>query len=285
MNQLIFPLAEAPVEISMVSVIIVQYNKVELTRQAIVSFRQFHGSEHEMILVDNGSTDPAVAELKTNFPDIQTILNENNVGFGVANNQGAKIAKGEILLFLNNDTITIAPFIPNVELQFRENPKLGILGPKLLNEDHTFQLSAGLLPTFLREIEDKILYGLIERKGGIIHRYIERKYNKKQTVGWVTGAALFIRRDLFMNVGGFDEKMFMYFEDKDLCLRAVRESMQVLYDPACSLVHLKGGSSITNPSTKKIYRLSQLFYYAKHRPIVEQLALKTYLYLTGKYPK
>jgi GT2 family glycosyltransferase len=269
----------------MISVIIVQYNKVALTRQAIRSFKRFHGNEHELIVVDNGSADPTVADLRQEFSDVKVILNEKNLGFGAANNIGAKIAKGELLFFLNNDTITISSFVSAVEQEFRQNPKLGALGLKLLNSDHSFQLSAGHLPTFWREIIDKIFYGLIDRRVEIFQRYVEKCYNHTQTVGWVTGAALFIRKDLFMRIGGFDEAMFMYFEDKDLCLRVAREAAQVLYEPVCSLIHLKGGTSITNPFIEKVYRLSQLAYYEKHRPAIEQLALRLYLYLTGKYPK
>ncbi len=266
----------------MISVIIVQYNKVELTKRAIRSFTHFHRTEHEVILIDNASTDPALGTLQQEFPDIQIIFNEKNIGFGAANNMGAKIAKGNILFFLNNDTVTVSHFTSIVEREFLENPTIGIIGPRLLNEDRSFQLSAGSLPNFLREIVDKALYSFMERNVGMVGRYLEKQYRQKQTVGWVTGAALFIRRDLFMKIGGFDEEMFMYFEDIDLCLRAGQAFTQVLYFPECLIIHLKGGSATGKSPTKKIYRRSHLRYYTKHRSAIECFFLMSYFRVTGK---
>jgi len=267
----------------MISVIIVQYNKVELTQQAIRSFQHFHRDEHEIILVDNASTDPALGTLKEEFPWIQIIFNKKNVGFGAANNIGAKIAKGDILLFLNNDTLTISQFTTMIEREFSQNPAMGVLGPRLLNEDRSFQLSAGSLPTFFGEIGRKMIYDWVESRNKIAEQYVQKKYRREQTVGWVTGAALFIRRELFIRLGGFDETMFMYFEDIDLCLRAGREST-VLYFPESFLVHLKGGSAAGKSHVNKIYRQSQLRYYEKHRPFFERLLLMLYLRLSSKIP-
>lgn len=265
----------------MISVIIVQYNKIELTKQAIRSFRHFHGNAHEIILIDNASTDTALGTLKQEFPDIQMIFNEKNMGFGAANNMGANIAKGDILFFLNNDTVTVNQFIPMIEREFSEHPSIGIIGPRLLNADRSFQISAGSLLTFFREIGRKIVYDLVESKIGIVERYVEKKYRQKQTVGWVTGAALFIRRELFMGIGGFDEEMFMYFEDIDLCLRAGGES-SIVYFPESFLIHLKGGSATGKSHVNKIYRKSQLRYYEKHRPSFERFLLMLYWRIFSK---
>jgi GT2 family glycosyltransferase len=89
-----------------------------------------------------------------------------------------------------------------------------------------------------------------------------------------------------MQIGGFDEKMFLYFEDKDLCSRTTSAGNVVFYDPRASLVHLKGASSKGDKLlfTQKMYRKSQLWYYQKGRPPLERLLLKMYLHITGKYP-
>jgi GT2 family glycosyltransferase len=270
----------------MISIIMVQHNNAELSKEAIRSLKDFHREGYEIILVDNGSTGNTLDDLVCNFPDVQVIKNEENVGFGSANNLAARVANGEILFFLNNDTVCQSEFLSSVTRQFAGRPEVGIIGPKLLNTDGSLQLSAGRLPTFWGEIGDKVLYWLEERRLKLVQRYIDWKFSHMQPVGWVTGAALFIRKELFMQIGGFDEKMFLYFEDKDLCLRVTNAGNIVVYNPTACLVHAKGGSSKGDKlfSTQKTYRKSQLWYYQKHRPPLERLLLKMYLHIASKYP-
>jgi len=271
----------------MISVIIVQHNNAELTVEAIRTLRQHHADGFETIVVDNGSRAEAKTFLERNAPGVQIISSPENVGFGAANNLAAGSAKGEILLFLNNDTVVTGPILGGVERAFAEDRSLGILGPKLLNPDRTFQLSAGALPTFWREIADKIVYAAVRRKMPRILSALQNRFSLRQKVGWVTGAALFIRSADFQRLGMFDETMFMYFEDKDICKRAHGAALSVIYDPALSLIHLKGGSSSswTMHELARIYRRSQLRYYAKHRPLFEQMLLKLYLFVTFRYPR
>ncbi len=268
------------------SVIIVQYNNVHLTIQAIRSFRSHCGTDHQIILVDNNSSDPSVRTLERELPGVLVLRNPDNEGFSKGNNIGAEHAKGDILLFLNNDTITTSDFVTPVLDLFARNTNVGVAGPRLLNEDSSFQLSCGKLPSFGRELRDRILYGLVERKNPLAIRYAEWRMLKNLNVEWVTGAALFIRRELFQRLGGFDETMVMFFEDKDLCLRALRASNNVRFVSEASLVHLRGASNTEEmkPSVQAFYRRSQVYYYAKHRPLFEQRLLRLYLRLINKYP-
>ncbi|MBI4417892.1 MAG: glycosyltransferase family 2 protein, partial [Ignavibacteriales bacterium] len=202
-----------------------------------------------------------------------------------ANNRAAAQARGDILLFLNNDTVTTGDFVTPVLREFDADPALGVVGPMLANRDGTFQLSSGLLPTVRVECVDKVLYSLLRRRWGPAMRYAERA-RRGRTVQWVTGAALFIRSDVFRQLGGFDERFFMFFEDKDLCARALRKGYRVKYVSTPSLTHLGGGSSGTRrEEIEKIYRQSQIVYYEKHRPKVEQAFMKVYLRLAGKAPE
>ncbi len=269
----------------MTSVILVQHNNVHLTREAIRSFMAFHSSGYEIIVVDNASSDSDPGELLKEFPGVRLIRNSENVGFGRANNQAARVAAGEILLFLNNDTLTIADVLSQVVREFSEDRNIGVIGPKLLNRDGSFQLSSGVLPSFWREIIDKILYTMVNRGFQPIRAYAARVYGRERIAGWVTGAALFIQRELFEKVGGFDERMFMYFEDKDLCLRVALAGGTVKYVPGVAFQHVKAGTSSDNPGfADTVYRQSQLHYYAMHRPWIEHEMLKAYLRLTGKSP-
>jgi hypothetical protein len=267
----------------MISVIFVQHNNGRLTLDAIESLRKHHTESYEILVVDNASTDGS-AELVRK--ERMTLMESPNRGFGAANNLAAHRASGEILLFLNNDTLCTSEYLQGVEQVFASDRGMGVLGPRLNFRDGTFQLSAGRLPTFWREIGEKVLYAAERKDVRAVRKRSEANFSRRRDVGWVTGAALFIRKGLFYRLGGFDEKMFMYFEDKDLCARVWRSGNRVVFDPSFSTVHLKGGSSPQGMGgrLKREYRKSQILYYAAHRPAIERHLLRAYLGLTGRYP-
>jgi hypothetical protein len=270
----------------MISVILVQYNNAALTLQAVHTLRQHHDHGFEILVVDNASTDGSRERVREISRDAVIIENRENIGYGAANNIAASRAHGDILFFLNNDTISTRGYLEAAEQEFEAEPTIGILGPRLLNEDGTFQLSAGWLPSFSREIVEKFLYGAIRKDLRIVQRSVETFFLRRRDVGWVTGAALFIRKGIFDRIGGFDEGMFMYFEDKDICARVWEAGMRVVYDPLLSLVHLKGGSSpdSLSPFLRNVYRSSQRRYYQVHRPTYEKVLLNVYLRMTGPMP-
>jgi GT2 family glycosyltransferase len=266
----------------MISVILVQHNGFGLTSRALESLWSWGKERLEVILVDNASDGFVLTNWQRWWPGVKFIANAKNKGFGAANNQGVKQSRGDILFFLNTDTEVWTPFADEVERRFQENPRLGIIGPRLLYPDGSFQLSAGELPSIGQEARDKFT-ALRERE----HAYREKlalEFSRMRPVGWVTGAALFMRRSAFEAVGGYDERMFMFFEDKDLCLRAAKASFEVVYDPEITLMHVKGGSSVGEMSegAAKAYRESQRLYYAKHLPDWQQKVLSVYLGMRGK---
>jgi GT2 family glycosyltransferase len=268
----------------MTSVILVQYNNASLTLEAIRSFRKHHPLTHEIIVVDNASTDGSAETIARELPGVMLIRNSRNVGFGKANNIAADRATGEFLLFLNNDTITRSEFLTQIEGYFQKDPSLAIIGPGMVFEDGSFQLSAGLAVSFWGEIAEKLRYSA-EARGLFFRRIYARRFNVPQDVGWVTGAALCIRRQVFREVSGFDESIFMYFEDKDLCARVMKNGYRVHYLPGTSIVHLKGRSSAGSLLALTEYRKSQIAYYEKHRPGYERVLLKMYLFIARKHPE
>lgn len=264
------------------SIIVLQYNHAELTRQCLASLLAHVDRRHQVILVDNNSTDPQAREMGGEFPGVTFVACQENGGFSRGNNAGAVHATGDILLFLNNDTLLQSDFVAPILRRFDESPQAGIVGPRLLNGDESFQLSAGRLPTFGREMIDKAIAAATEGSSRAVARIVEGWFARARTVGWVTGAALAIRRDVFVRVGGFEESFFMFFEDKDLCARVQNAGFEVWYDPASELRHLRGGSA--NSRTAMAYRASQVIYYGRHRSRLEQRLLAAYLRLTGKHP-
>ncbi|HPN96210.1 MAG TPA: glycosyltransferase family 2 protein [Candidatus Moranbacteria bacterium] len=178
-----------------------------------------------------------------------------NLGFGAANNLGAKKASGEILLFLNPDTQVLSDNISKILEEFN-NINLGALGPRLLDKNNKIQeWSAGKEMNFWR----LILNNLGFKTGKKIW-----ESEKKTKADWVAGTALFVRRNLFLSLGGFDEGFFMYFEDMDLCKRIRKAGKYILYHPHFSIWHLGGESYEDKKSQKKDYYVSQDYYFQKH---------------------
>ena len=171
----------------MISVVLVQHNGFELTRVAIRSLQGVRKGEIEIILIDNGSNGFDPAPLAREFPDVRMVLNPRNEGFARANNRAAALAGGEILLFLNTDTEARGPFAGLVEERFRGDTQLGVLGPRLVNPDGSFQLSAGHLPTFFRELFDKLIYGMERRGSRALDAWLGRVYGRRREIGWARG--------------------------------------------------------------------------------------------------
>ncbi len=267
----------------MLSVILVQYNNAGLTKRAIESFTSTIGAPHEIILVDNGSDElNATGELR-GMKNVRLIPSDENLGFGKANNLAVRHAKGDILLFLNNDTMTTMDFVSPILREFGNDPTLGAAGPHLHNPDGSFQLSGGDLPTFMVEVRDKVLYGMVDRKIASAVRFAERRSFGKRNVEWITGAAFFVRTELFKRLDGFDERFFMFFEDKDLCHRIRDAGFSIRTVPEVFVVHLRGGSGTRKSERiRAIYRQSQKAYYEKHRTALERFLLRLYWYLAGE---
>jgi len=259
-----------------VSVVIVNYNGYEHTRNAVLSILQYSAGS-EIIVVDNCSTDGSGRVLQKEFPQTTVIIEAENRGFGFGCNRGAEAAKGKYLFFLNNDTLLSedSPLILAAYLE--KNPAVGACGPKLLNQDGTFQISFGLEPSILNEWIVKHWQHPRKTGRGAISASLEQRYAGGK-IDWVTAAALMMRKDLFERLNGFDESFFMYFEDAELCKRIREMGYSVVYLNTTSVTHLRGQSAKDGTSSiNREYRRSQIYYYRKHRSLAAQLILRMYL--------
>ncbi len=263
-----------------VSVVIVNYNGGEVLAACIDSLQaNVLRDDVEIIVVDNASTDGSVAFLRQRFSSVRIVEQGENVGFGKACNVGAAHAKGSILLFFNADARCTSDFITPILRYLQDHPEVGCVGPKLVNEDGSFQLSCGELPSAFREALGKAIAFFVRRKLFGLHLVFERKYAHTQSVGWLTGACLFVRRSAFEQVGGFDERIFLYFEDKDLSLRTAKAGWKVMHFPHVLVIHLlgKGSGSLPSGHLRKLYRESQRYYYRKHLNWIDVMLLSVYL--------
>lgn len=257
------------------SVIIVSFNTKKFTEDCLASvIRSLKLTEltWEIIVVDNLSADGTRDMLANTFPSVRTILNEANVGFGRANNQGLHIAKGEYILLLNSDTVVLNDALGKLYAFAKQHPN-AFVGPKLLNLDRSPQTSCG--PFFSLLVVFAALFLKGDRLG--LTRWSP---NRARKVDWVSGAAIMAPKRIFMNDLLFDENIFMYMEEIDLLYRAKKKGFSTYFYPRSLIVHLGSGSS-TNKRKGPVLNIYKgfLYLFMKHRSpfavLVLRLMLKT----------
>ncbi len=214
----------------LVSIIIVNFNGKPLLEKCLESLQKIDYENYEIILVDNDSSDNSIEFIKNNYSSIKLITLEKNFGFAYPNNIGAKQAKGDYLLFLNNDTIVTPTFLSELVKQMQQSD-VGICQSLLLKPDGNIDSSGDFVDSL-----------------GIC--YSSKKHVKKVTnILSAKGASMLIRIEIFIKLGGFDEKFFITFEDVDLGWRTWIIGYRVVVVPN-SVVYHHGSSTIKkiNPS-------------------------------------
>jgi len=261
-----------------VSVLLVHYGRPDFLYEALAALELSDSPEiMEIIVVDNGGG-PRLAEvLPETFPGVRVLTSPGNIGFGRANNLAAAAARGRYLFFLNSDAMVGRDTIGRLLEKMEKEPDIGLLGPLLLNQDRSLQLSFGRSAFLWGEFRQRFLARRLENRR--LGDPPARNYESQVT--WLTGAALMARADLFPDGCFFDEKIFLYFEDIDLCLRVAELGYRVLFWSGTALVHYGGGSAAPDsPPVMVAYRRSQLYLYRKYRPGLQYRLLR--LYLAGK---
>lgn len=232
----------------MISVIIVSFNTKKYTRECIESLYERIKTKFELIVVDNNSIDGSremLGRLSRKY-DFKLLCLDENIGFGRANNEGAKIAKGKWLFFLNSDTLVKNDIIKKMNSYTLNNKGLGVLGIRLVGSDGDVQSNGGFAPRWWRILSWMLFIDDLPLVGRIFSRSVHPSrdfYTKNQKLDWVTGAGLLVKKAYFDQVGGFDPKIFMYCEDLDLCLAIKRLGKEVVYANDIYVIHFGGKSS------------------------------------------
>ncbi len=226
---------------------------------ALGSLMKAVGSEDEIILVDNGSTDGSLKQVRATYPAIRVIENGCNNGFARACNQGLAAARGKYVLFVNNDAFLPLDALDRFVEDFASFPKAALIGGQLVGEDGVPQRSAGLAPTFLSEL------GLARRKQPDVS-----SLPQPVEVETLVGACMAFRRALADRAGRLDEDFFFYFEETEWCVRLRRQGWQVLIDPGVRVTHLKGASTraIRRDAQVEMLRSRLLYYWKTMSPIL-----------------
>ena len=258
------------------SIISLNYKKPELTISSIESLwkqyrDEFENDDFEYIVVDNSSKDSSFEKLQNEvkkYKNFHVFENETNTGFGGGNNFGVTKAKGEYLLFLNNDTEAEDKGILRMLEYIQEHNDIGILGGKMLNGNGTEQPSSGKFYT----LTSVTLFLLGLQRYGVI----DQNPKEIQEVDWVKGALLMIPKKLFEEVGKFDEHIFMYTEDMELCYRIKLHKLKCVFFPDIKILHKDQGS--TNRTFAIVHIFKYLpYFYKKHKTKIEYLYVKMLL--------
>jgi N-acetylglucosaminyl-diphospho-decaprenol L-rhamnosyltransferase len=253
----------------MLSVVIVTYNTDRLLWECLSSLASHQAARrYEVVVINNGDAltlqglpDPGIA--------FRVVDNPKNVGYGAALNQGARLTRSSLLLFLNADTrLPDGSTLPLME-RLLDDRGVGVVAPRLSYPDGRLQLSCRRgyspesvlgrrLPFFsLPALEPALRH----------HLMLDEDHGQILYPDWVQGSCLMMRRDVFDRMGGFDERFFLYFEDYDLCNRVRGSGLQVIYDPRSEVIHHYARLSGRPVLSREwwLHLLSALRYYAKAR--------------------
>ena len=248
------------------SVIIVSYNTREMTLDCLrVLLPQLKGFTSEIFVVDNASADGSVAAVREAFPQVQCIENPRNAGFGAANNLAMAQAHGEFLLLLNSDAFPKPGAIAHLVSYLRTHPEAAVAGPRLLNADGTLQLSCFKFPTPLRCWMENLWLSAALPRHPKIGDYRLWPHDAERRVDSVIGACMLVRRTAYEQIGGFDERFFMYSEETDWQWRMQKAGWGVAFTPAAEVTHLAGASGADDkPRISRYFFESLDWYVRKH---------------------
>ncbi len=230
-----------------ISVLIVSWNVRDLLLDCLAALPEAVGDDfsHEVIVVDNASSDGTVEAVQQAFPDVRVIANAENRGFTGGNNQALAAARGRFLFLLNPDTKPQPGSIAQLARYLDDHPDVGMVGPRLRYGDGSPQSSRRRFPTLPvlfteSTVVQQYLPGL-----GLFARYTlaDLPDDIPQEVDWLVGAALMARRQVYEQIGGLDEGFFMYSEELDWCHRAKDAGWRIAYEPAAEIIHYEGKSS------------------------------------------
>lgn len=258
-------------KIPLVSIISINYNSEANTIELINSIKKNNYKNFEIIIIDNASENDPSELFQTKFPDILYRRSDVNLGFAGGNNLGIQLSNGEFLYFVNNDIVLTFNVIGNLVKILIENPKIGLLSPKILYyKTNTIQY-AGF--TSLNKIT--------ARNKAIGHRHKDSElYTKLMKTSYVHGAAMMTRRKIINEVGLMPEIYFLYYEELDWSEMIKKEGYEIWVDQT-SIVYHKESMSIGKSNPLKIYyqTRNRILYVKRNWPITNRLMFYFYFYL------
>ncbi len=257
------------------SIIIVNWNVRHYLEKCLLSIiKNTHDLDYEIIVVDNNSTRDDSKKFLANFKteeNLKIILNNQNLGFAKANNQGIKQAQGEYVLLLNPDTEIIkeGSLAMAVELM-KKNKDWGVLGCRLWEADKQTQLSVRSFPRLIPQIMISLKLHHIFPRARVLRNYFQPNfdYEKITSVDQVMGAFLMTKKEVLSKIGMLDEKFYIWFEEVDFCKRTKQAGWKVVYSPNPTIIHYGSQSfaQVLSLAKQRIYNRSAIHYFRKYYP-------------------
>ena len=267
---------------TLISVVIISYNGMEFIEDCLATvYAGLKTSDSEVIVVDNASHDGTVNVIKSGFPQVKLIANNDNLGFARAVNQGIMVAKGNLIFLLNQDTKIIGDALLRLVARMESDSRIGTIGPKFIGFDGNLQKSARAFPRYR---------DLFYEFTGLSYLFPQSEVFGHWKMGWFDhlserevdqpmGAALMVRREVINKIGDFDETFGMFFNDVDFCRRVKESGLINLYFPGATVAHFVGGSTRKRKASMIIESHRSMYkYFRKYHKKVHTLPL---LYFWG----
>ncbi|WP_333600458.1 glycosyltransferase family 2 protein [Flavobacterium sp.] len=250
------------------SVIILNYNVRYFLELCVLSVQKaIQNLEAEIIVIDNNSSDDSCAMMQQRFPNVKLIQNAANSGFPKGNNIGVAEAKGEYICILNPDTVVAEDTFEKVLAFAKKQTNLGIVGCKLIDGTGNFlpECKRGIPTPWVAFTKIFGLYKFFPN-ASLFNKYYAQHLSENQTgkVEILVGAFMVMQRELYTDLGGFDEKCFMYSDDIDLSYMALQNGKSNYYFHETTVIHYKGESTVKDGTYMKRFQEAMNFFYKKH---------------------
>lgn len=258
------------------AIVILNWNGQQLLENFLPSVVNYADGQ-DLYVIDNGSTDTSVSFLKQYYPTVQCIKLTHNIGYAGGYNEGLKHISADVFCLLNSDIQVTKNWLKPIINTFENNINTAIIQPKILDYHHKNKFEyAGAGGGFMDQL------GYPYCRGRIFHTLEEDhgQYNDQKEVFWASGACLFIRANVFNNLGGFDSRFFAHMEEIDLCWRAKNKGLTVAYVGNSTVYHVGGASlDVSNPKKTYLNFRNSLYTLAKNtsKPLVLVVLLRLIL--------
>lgn len=272
------------------SVVIVNYNTMQILKNCLESIHSLIENDcNEIIVIDNNSIDGSVDLIEKEFPRVKLIKNNENFGFGKANNQGMKQANGDFFLLLNSDTAASQEAIDRCLDWLESNPNVGILGCRLKNPNNAIENSCGMFYSLWNAVFGGMELNKIFNRFKFIKFHVPEyllpalSIQETKNVDWVSGAFMLLRKDVFQQTFGFDENIFLYDEEFEWCYRVKKKGWKIVYFPLAEIVHIGKASSSLNNEIEINQRIlsGKEYYFKKHFGKIKAGIFRTLIFISG----
>lgn len=213
----------------MVSIITINYNGFKETCELIDSLRLYEDYPYEIIVVDNNSPNGDGRRLKETFPELTIICSDKNLGFSGGNNLGYKYARGEYILYMNNDMTISGPFLKTLVKRFQSEERIGLVSPKIKYEHHPDTIQyAGYTPMHPVRISNNLI-GVNQKDKG--------QYDQPSPTAYAHGACMLTSREVIEKAGMMTEIYFLFYEEIDWSIQLKRAGYKIWYEPGACVLH------------------------------------------------